>query len=253
MPKSTGQFFLSIFSFLRKGKESDHFKPLYQRLSYHFKNEDLLRQAMTHRSLTRGRKNKSETNERLEFLGDAVLGMVVTEVLFHRFPQASEGELTKAKSNIVSRDKLAGQARKIQLGRFLYLGKGEEQSGGRNRESNLANALEALLGAMYLDGGLRIVHSYIQNHLLDDMEKLLAHKFHNNYKSWLLEYVQSQGNPYPEYEILEELGPDHKKQFTVGVSVNGTVLGKGSGDSKKRAEQEAARNAIVKLGLIKKS
>jgi ribonuclease-3 len=245
------QYFLSLLSIFRKGRKTNTYQSLYQKLSYHFVNEDLVKQALTHRSLTRGHVKKTKTNERLEFLGDAVLGMVVTDALFHQFPQATEGELTKAKSVIVSRDKLAKQARKINLGDYLYLGKGEEQSGGRNRDSNLANAFEALLGAMYLDGGLEVIQSYIRNHLLDDIEKLLTTKFHNNYKSWLLEYIQSQGKPYPEYDLLEVEGPDHQKKFTVSVRVNRDILGKGTGASKKRAEQAAARNAIYKLGLIK--
>jgi len=222
---------------------------LYHALSYRFRNEAFLHQALTHRSSLSNHSDHPVSNERLEFLGDAVLGMVVTDALFHHFPDASEGQLTKAKSLVVSREMLAKKARSIHLGRYLLLGKGEEHSGGRDRPSILSDAFEALIGAIYLDGGLLAVSRIIHNQLLNDMDRLLTHKFYRNYKSWLLEHVQGEGNVHPVYDVLQEQGPDHKKEFVICVRVNGNVLGTGKGTSKKKAEQEAAKQAIQNLGL----
>lgn len=222
---------------------------LYRKISYRFRDETLLRKALTHRSFLDNKKGKFASNERLEFLGDAVLGMVVTDELYHRFPEGSEGELSKVKSRLVSREILAERARKIGLGDYILLGNGEEKSGGRNRKSILSDAYEAVVGAIYLDGGVDEVRRFIRQYIFRDVNHLLTSKFHQNYKSWLLEHFQEEGGERPEYRILEETGPDHKKEFTVEVRVSGRVLGKGKGDSKKRAEQEAARQAIERLGL----
>ena len=135
------------------------------------------------------------------------------------------------------------------MGNYILLGGGEERAGGRDRKSILSDAYEALLGALYLDGGLEEARRFIRQHLLTDMDRFLTHKFQRNYKSWLLEHVQAEGISSPEYRVLKETGPDHRKEFTVEVLVNGKVLGRGSGYSKKRAEQEAALTAIQQLGL----
>jgi len=238
----------SIFSNerIQKKRESLLGDSLFRTISYRFRNDDLLRQALTHRSFLQEEKKSTMSNERLEFLGDAVLGLVVTDELYQRFPESREGELTSIKAHLVSREMLAKQAAKIGLGKFLFLGMGEENSGGRTRESILSNAYEALVGAIYLDGGVEQVRSFLKHHLLRDGD-LLVRKVHRNYKGWLLEYVQSRGEPNPKYFILEEKGPDHKKEYTVEVRVAGKAWGKGSGFSKKKAEQEAARQAIRKL------
>ena len=222
---------------------------LYRTISYRFKNETLIQQAMTHRSFLVNETETVESNERLEFLGDAVLGMIVTDELYRRFPNQSEGQLTKAKSRIVNRESLAKKAIRIGLGRYLLLGIGEEKSGGRDRHSILSDAYEALIGAMYIDGGLDEVRRFVHRHVLIDMDRLFDHKFHHNYKSWLLEYVQGRGGLSPEYSVLHESGPDHKKVFTVEVFVDGRVMGRGKGHSKKIAEQQAALKAIEHLGL----
>ena len=232
----------------RRG-ESIPLDSLYRTLSYRFRNEALLRQALTHRSFLTDEKGRWTSNERLEFLGDAVLGLVVTDELFRHFPKSSEGVLTKAKSYVVSRETLAKQAKNIDLGKYILLGEGEERSGGRARKSILSDAYEALLGALFLDGGLEEVRRFIRRHLLMDMDRFISHKFHHNYKSWLLEHVQAEGISSPEYRVLKETGPDHRKEFTVEVLVDGKVLGKGSGYSKKKAEQEAALMAVQQLGL----
>ena len=218
-------------------------------VSYRFRDEGLLRLALTHRSYAQNETGQGISNERLEFLGDAVLGLVVTEELYRRFPKKSEGELTKMKSLVVSRQVLAEQASKMGLGQHLLLGMGEERSGGRHRKSILSDAYEALVGAVYLDGGLDAVRRFICNHLLRDMHRFLNSESHRNYKSHLLEYVQGKGWTGPEYRVLKEAGPDHEKKFTVEVRVRGETLGRGEGASKKKAEQEAARRAMETLGL----
>lgn len=232
-----------------KRRESVSWDSLYRAVGYRFKNVELLEQAMAHRSslLYRGRWM---SNERMEFLGDAVLGFVVTDALYQAFPEGNEGDLTKAKSLIVSRESLAQQARNKDLGRYLILGRGEERSGGRQRRSILSNAYEALIGAMYLDGGIEPVRTLINRDLLQGLDRLVTSRFHHNYKSWLLEYMQARGSGSPQYVVLDESGPDHEKIFTVEVRVNHESLGRGTGPSKKRAEKVAAREAIKKLGLL---
>jgi len=235
-------------------RESTQWDSLCRRTSYRFKDKKLLQKAMTHRSIIDSNCERHESNERLEFLGDAVLGAVVTDELYRMFPQESEGELTRAKSYLVNRDTLAKRAMQINLGEYLLLGKGEEKSGGRKRKSILSDAFEALIGAMYLDGGIKSVQTFIRSNFFNDLESHLNKKLHHNYKSWLLEHVQSQGDSVPYYRVLEEIGPDHRKEFTVEVYVSGDVLGIGRGYTKKQAEQEAARQATKKLGIeIRKS
>ncbi|NQT25247.1 ribonuclease III [candidate division KSB1 bacterium] len=232
-----------------KRRESVELDSLYRTIGYRFENRDLLEQAMTHRSslLYRGRWM---SNERLEFLGDSVLGFLVTDELYKKFPEGNEGDLTKAKSILVSREALAQQARKIDLGQYLILGRGEERSGGRTRRSILSNAYEALIGAMYLDGGVDVVRRLIRRDLCQKLDRLVANRFHHNYKSWLLEFMQARGEKSPIYRVMEETGPDHNKQFTVQVIAGKEVMGQGTGLSKKRAEKAAAREAIKKLGLL---
>lgn len=234
--------------FRRKRHSKDHlpFKGdgLYYVLSYRFKDKSLLKQALTHRSFLGHKTNRNASNERMEFLGDAVLGLVVTEALYRFYPLGSEGELTKARACIVSRDSLAQEAKKMGLGRYLFLGKGEERSGGRNRKSILSDVYEAVLGAIFLDGGLDEVKQFLNRNLLKNIDRLINSQSHDNYKSRLLEYVQARGKTSPEYHVLEERGPDHEKEFSVEVRVNGKVLGKGKGRTKRKAEQEAACQAM---------
>jgi ribonuclease-3 len=219
-------------------------------MDYHFSNRVLLKEAMTHRSVCQNKSEKNFSNERLEFLGDAVLGLVVTDELYRRFPEHDEGRLTKAKSYLVSREVLSKQAEKMNLGQYLLVSNGEEKSGGRYRQSILADAFEAVIGAIYIDGGLEAVQQFIRRHLLREMDSLLKSKFHNNYKSWLLEHVQAKGEIVPEYRVVFEKGPDHHKEFTVEVILDGKGLGRGTGPSKKKAEQEAACQALQHLGVV---
>lgn len=247
------QFVITLFTKRKNrfGRESLSWDSLCHEFQYRFNDPGLLKQAMTHRSSLE-QNETGLSNERLEFLGDSVLGWIVTDVLYHLFPECNEGELTRAKSMIVSRENLAKQATQVNLGRYLILGTGEERSGGRVRRSILANAYEALLGAIYLDGGIEDVKRIISTHLLGDVETLIDSKYHHNYKSWLLEHIQAVHKCAPKYHILNETGPDHRKEFSVEVMLNGDSLGTGHGKSKKKAEQAAARDALQHMGLLSK-
>lgn len=247
-------FRLNIFKFLstiftaKRGKQDS----FYDRIGYRFKDESLFVQALTHRSSIGSSFGMLNSNERLEFLGDAVLGLVVTEELYRRFPQGREGDLTRVKSLLVSREKLAEEAMKIGLGEYLILSPGEEQTGGRTRPSILSDAYEALLGAIYLDGGYSAVRRMVCQSVLQNVTRYFSSSYNGNYKSWLLEYVQAKGWGIPVYRLKKETGPDHRKQFTVEVLVKNEVWGIGSGQNKKKAEQAAAKTAIERLGLSRK-
>jgi ribonuclease-3 len=245
---------IKVFSFLQFGRkklirESSDWDSLYRTVAYSFKDETVLMNAMTHRSYLHDDMERWASNERLEFLGDAVLGMLVTETLFKKYPQGSEGELTKAKSFIVSRSMLAKRAQEINLGRFLYMGNGEDRSGGRQRKSILSDAFEALIGAIYIDGGLEAARRFVKKFVLQNVNQYFQSEYHQNFKSWLLEYAQARGDAVPKYKVLKETGPDHQKVFTIIVTINGKTMGKGKGFTKKSAEQNAAKHAIEKLGL----
>lgn len=191
-----------------------------------------------------------QTNERLEFLGDAILGLIVTEYLFRSYPEKSEGLLSEYKSILVSRKILGRIARKIDLGFHLHLGQGEERSGGRTRASIISNALEAVLGAIYLDGGYGAVKNVLDHLLFAQLEPILNQELNRNYKSQLLESTQAIGLGIPEYEVKTERGPEHQKLFEVVVRVQGKVWGTGTGKSKKIAEQNAAQKALLNMGEL---
>ena len=217
-------------------------KELEQKINYQFRNEQLLRQAMTHSSyVNEHRMDKLQCNERLEFLGDAVLEIVSSDFLYHKYPEKQEGELTKIRASIVCEPTLAYCASDINLGAYLMLGRGEESTGGRGRNSVVSDAMEALIGAIYLDGGFANAKEFVLNFILNDIE----HKqlFYDS-KTILQEIVQENGTQPVEYILTKEEGPDHNKNFTVEARVNGKVMGQGSGHTKKAAEQAAAYQAI---------
>ena len=221
---------------------------LERRIGYVFRNQSLLTIALIHRSFTHSEgHHHTVSNERLEFLGDAVLNVFVSEFLYHTFPEKQEGELTKMKSLIVSRTVISEKASELHLGQHILLGPGEEQSGGRFRASILADAFEALLGAMYLDGGDKTVKTFLKANLLHDLDRLIHAEEHTNYKSLLLEHCQAQGRGQPVYAVTKERGPDHEKEFTVTVTIQGTVRGSGLGGTKREAEQQAAKEAFEKI------
>jgi len=187
------------------------------------------------------------SNERLEFLGDAILNFIVTKKLYEEFPQLPEGELTEIRAALVCRDTLVELASSLKLGDWLLLGRGEEANGGRAKESNLANAMEALIGALYLDQGIAKARRFILRQLKPELEKIKAGKITPNYKALVQELIQGQKKPTPVYRLVEATGPDHSKQFTAEILVEGEALGKGVGKSKKVAESQAARAAWEKL------
>ena len=221
-------------------------KDLETAIGYRFRNITLLQNALTHSSYANERwHNSLLSNERLEFLGDSVLGMLVAEYLYRNFPNRPEGELTRMRADMVCEQTLAATANRIGLGEHLLLGHGEERFGGRNRDSILADAVESVIAACFLDGGLDAALQFVQKFILVEVP---VKKLHNaDYKTALQELVQQKKNQVLSYVLVGQSGPDHDKQFDVEVSLNGTVVGKGSGSSKKRAEQMAAKSAIEKL------
>ena len=216
------------------------------RISFH--QEFLLEQAFVHSSYSNENPDFAwPSNERLEFLGDAVLNFIVTEKLYEEFPKLPEGELTEIRASLVCRDTLAEVASSLKLGDWLLLGRGEEANGGRAKASNLANAMEALIGALYLDQGLAKARRFILRQFKPELEKIKAGKTPPNYKALVQELIQGQKRPTPVYRLVEATGPDHSKQFTVEILVDGEALGRGIGKSKKVAESQAARAAWEKL------
>ena len=215
-------------------------------IGYQFQNIQLLQNALTHSSYANERwHNSLLSNERLEFLGDSVLGMLVAEYLYHSFPNRPEGELTRMRADMVCEQTLASAANRIGLGAHLLLGHGEEQGGGRSRDSILADAMESVIAACFLDGGIQAALRVVQRFILVEVP---VTKLHNvDYKTKLQELVQQKKNQVLSYKLAGQSGPDHDKRFDVEVSLNGQAVGLGSGSSKKRAEQDAAREAIAKL------
>lgn len=216
-------------------------------LKLNFKNPSLLKQAFYHRSYLNEVKADISSNERLEFLGDSILSMIVSKILFKTRAQDSEGELTNLRAYIVKTKSLAQAAKKLELGKYLLLSKGEELGGGRNNPQLLANTYEALLGAIYLDQGLEAVERVIKQTLLSLFEKELKIGPPKDAKSNLQEIAQEKFKQSPIYKILETKGPDHAKQFVVAVYLKGKPLGKGEGSSKQVAEEQAATEALQRL------
>jgi ribonuclease-3 len=219
-------------------------------LGYIFSDPALLTQALKHRSYVYTIDEESiESNERLEFLGDAVLDLVVTENLYRRFQKKREGDLTQIKSLLVSKVILAQKGRDLGLGDYLYLSNEEDLAGGRDRTSIIGDAFEALLGAIYMDGGLKAAERFIQRTLLFNAKEIISNGEYLNFKSLLLEHTQSEGQGHPRYLVNSEEGPDHRKVFTVEVVIGGDRMGLGRGRSKKEAQQMAAKEALKELGI----
>lgn len=218
---------------------------LEQKIGYRFRNKKLLRRALTHSSYANEKKlGKLGCNERLEFLGDAVLELISSDVLYARFPQIPEGELTKKRASLVCEPSLAYCARQFGLPEYLLLGRGEDMTGGRMRDSIVSDATEALLGAIYLDGGFERAREFVLKFILNDIER--KQLFYDS-KTILQELVQEDGKQPVEYVLTGESGPDHNKQFEVEVRINGIPAGNGAGHTKKAAEQAAAYQALRKI------
>lgn len=205
-------------------------------------------QAFVHRSyLNENPLFGRPSNERLEFLGDALLSFIVAEKLYEDFPDLPEGDLTEIRASLVCRDTLAELASSLRLGDRLLLGQGEEMNGGRTKPSNLANAMEALIGALYLEQGLEATRAFVLEQLEPHLERTRAGQMVPNYKAMLQEFVQGQGRPAPVYRLVEASGPDHDRRFTSEILVEGEALATGAGKSKKAAENQAARAAWARL------
>lgn len=216
-------------------------------IAQYFKNQPPLNQALIHRSYLNEHRQVSQSNERLEFLGDAVLELVITEHLYHHFPKKSEGDLTALRSALVKTQTLGQVAKGLGVGDLLKMSHGEEQSGGRTNLALLANTLEAIIGALYLDQGLLKAQDFIHKHLLPLLPTIISRKLYQDFKSTLQETSQSRGFLAPTYKVVKSIGPDHRREFTVTVSVNGKAVAHGTGLSKQVAEQSAAHSALEKL------
>lgn len=225
-----------------------HIEEIENNISVSFKNKDLLTQALMHRSfVVENSLGDLASNERLEFLGDAVLELVVTHHLYHVFSTQPEGVLTQWRSIIVNTKHLAEASRKINVAEHIFLSKGEKTSGGGEKERILANVVEALIGALYLDQGYEQAEAFIQRVVLADMMQILGQSDQYNPKGVLQEKIQATKKVTPEYRILQESGPDHSKTFLAGIFLEGKMLAQGNGPSKKEAEEDAARNALKLL------
>jgi ribonuclease-3 len=239
---------LAIMASLHKHKQAQAMLDKLQQVAgVSFSDPQLLITALTHPSYLAEHLQAKNHNQRLEYLGDAVLGLVVADFFYRRFPDEPEGQLTRMRATVVCESSLAGIARQLDLGSYLRLGHGEELSGGRQRASVLADALEALIGAVFLDQGWSEACRFLLL-LLGENILTAARGDSHDYKTALQELVQQRGETTLVYSIIDETGPDHDKHFTAGVLWNGKLLGKGSGRSKKEAEQQAAKNAMAKLG-----
>ncbi|MDO8576935.1 MAG: ribonuclease III [Candidatus Daviesbacteria bacterium] len=226
---------------------NNDFTDLLIRLNIRFKNPKLLQQAFLHRSYLNEVKENLESNERLEFLGDSVLSLIISRHLYNLRPSDAEGELTNLRAHIVKTNSLSEAASRLELGKYLSLSKGEEISGGRNNPQLLANTYEALLGSIFLDQGLEAVKKVIDKTLLPLFEKELKMGPPKDAKSFLQEVVQQKLKESPHYKILQTQGPDHAKQFTVAVYIGGKEKGRGTGTSKQVAEEKAAKQALQEL------
>ncbi len=213
-----------------------------------FNDQALFRLAFVHKSCVNENPDESHSNERLEFLGDAVLELVVTDFLFKAYPDEPEGELTNWRSALVKGKNLAEVSRQLHLGDYLFLSRGEDLSGGRDKDYILANTMEAFIGAIYLDKGYETASKFITEHIIVLLEQIIAQGLHIDAKSRIQELAQEKLNITPKYELIEETGPDHEKIFVMGVRFGSELVAQGSGPSKQEAEQDAAREALKKQG-----
>ncbi len=217
-----------------------------QRIGHLFSRTELLERSLTHKSFA-NENRVPEHNERMEFLGDSVLNLIVSEYLMKSCPDSSEGDLSRLRAAVVSEPALAGVARSIGLGRYIRLGRGEEQTGGRDKDSLLANCLEALIASIYLDAGKDAANSFVMRFFGEIIKRTSAAGGSHDYKTQLQELCQERIRQLPDYRMVSESGPDHQKQFTVEVWIKGQLSGQGTGRSKKEAEQRAAKEALARL------
>ena len=212
-----------------------------------FKRLDLLNLAFTHRSYANENPGVVDNNEKLEFLGDSVLGIVVSEYLFRSLPDKNEGDLARIKSFVVSENSLAQIARALRVDNFILIGKGEEYSGGRKKKAILADCMEAIIGACYLDSGIKSARNFVLSFFVEEIDKVLENKHQKDYKTLLQEFAQKKYHSYPRYRLVKKSGPDHDRTFWIDVELNNRTFGPGKGKNKKQAEQEAASIAYAHL------
>ncbi len=217
-----------------------------EKLTKLFKDQELLEQAFTHKSWVNENQNKRESNERLEFLGDAVLEFIVSKEIYLTFPKKEEGYLTTLRSNLVNTKNLAHIAEKLNIGEKIYLSRGEEEGKGRTNPSLLADTLEAIIGALFLDQGMDTAYEFVKKHLLSEVPEKISKPL-KDAKSRLQEYVQSKGHPAPIYKVIKTSGPDHSKKFIIETLISGKPKGRGKGKNKSSAAQAAARNALKNI------
>lgn len=217
-------------------------------IRYKFKDKNLLKRALTHSSYANETRDANKSNERLEFLGDSILSIIVSEYIFKNFKDLPEGELTKIRASLVCEKSLCAFSRELNVGNYLLLGKGELQSGGNTRSSILADAFEAVLAAMYLDGGMEVAKSHVLRFVLKELDNFQSDEVFKDYKTMLQEIVQRNPEEILQYVLADESGPDHDKQFAVNVKLNSNIFSTGIGHSKKQAEQDAARKALELMG-----
>jgi ribonuclease III len=223
-------------------------KTFEKEIGLKFKNKELLKRSLTHRSFLNENKDADlKNNERLEFLGDAVLELVVSEFLFNEYPNRPEGELTSFRAAVVKTDSLAKVSKDLGIGKFLLMSKGEEMTGGREKDYLLANTFEAIIGALYLDQGYESVKNFLQKHLIPQMDTIVKYRLDIDAKTKLQEKTQSIFKTTPNYKVIKEKGPDHDKIFTVVVKIHNKIYGQGEGITKQKAEDAAATQALRKL------
>lgn len=226
------------------------FDELQKSTNINFSNKGLLRQAFIHRSFLNEDKTTRESNERLEFLGDAILSFCTSQFLYKTYPNYPEGTLTNIRSSLVKTTSLSDAAKNLHLGDLLLLSHGEEDSGGRNNLSLLADCFEALLGAIYLDQGIDVVRTFLETHLFPNAQTIIDQKSYIDYKSLLQEIIQEESRISPTYRVTKSEGPDHAKTFWIDAVVGEKILGSGEGKSKQEAESDAAKNALEKTGRL---
>ncbi|MBN1212109.1 MAG: ribonuclease III [candidate division Zixibacteria bacterium] len=237
----------NLFYTLAKNKSDVDLDEVQRLIGYHFRDDNLLLLSLTHRSFLRFNNERSPSNERLEFLGDSVLGLIIASRLFRDHPEESEGNLTKLKAMLVNEITLSSISKEIGLNNFILMSPEEDKSGGRDRPSIVSDAFESVIGAVFLDGGFEAARDVVLRLIYTRKENITSDDTQRNYKGELLELVQARGNGMPRYDVISEKGPDHEKEFHVMVSVSGKKVGEGVGSSKKEAEQKAASMALEYL------
>ena len=230
-----------------KNKRKNNMKEFEERIGVVFKNKRLLSTALTHRSYVNEHRNVKKHNERLEFLGDAVLELITSEYLFKRYSNRPEGDLTSFRAALVRTDSLAETSHKLGVGNYLKLSKGEEETGGREKDFLLANTFEAIVGAIYLDQGYETSKKFVNRFLIKKIDDIVKNRSDIDGKTRIQEFAQSRYKEIPVYEVADSRGPDHDKEFTVIVKIKNKVVGKGVGGSKQKAEEDAATNALKNL------